>query len=246
MADNMSGIQTATVEPEEGKPPVAILAVVGVVLLGGLGWYLMGSGADEGPWASTAPVPEESTCKIDKGMGAVPDVDAVDCHPSEMAKNQLLPPEAMMLPAASVSMYRSSTDGEWLVVRYRGLDADDAAVGGLLASIAPQGPVAKGNAETLALPAGWPTGDAWRPSWPLPEGEGALSWVQLPEGDHSCTDEQIRGAFVFRQGDELIATKWSGKAACPLWKQIQRGRKPWQRGFGGSFGGGMPKFGGGL
>ncbi|TNE84640.1 MAG: hypothetical protein EP330_28620 [Deltaproteobacteria bacterium] len=249
MSEKMTGIETATVEPEGGKLPVVPLAIGGVLVLAAAAWFLAQPGVDMGPWPSTGPIPEPSTCKVTKGAGAVPDVDAVDCHPAEMFAHELLPDEALMLPAASVSMFRSQKEGEWLALRYRGVKADQAAVDAVLAELAPQGKVATGTAESFELPGGWPVGEAWRPSWPAPEGEGTLSWVQLPEGDVSCGDDEVRGAFVFQHGDELVAAKWRGKPDCPLWKQIQlRQRTPWKRpgfgGFGGGLGGGLG--GGGL
>lgn len=240
MSEKMKGIQTATVEPEPRKLPVVPLGIGAVVVAAGA-FALWGPGSvDAGPWASTASVAEPSPCRVTLGKGAVPDVDAVDCHPSEYFARGLLPPEALMVPTATASMYRSSKDGEWLAIRYRGVGDEGADAEALLAALAPKGEVDRGTAESLALPDGWPVGEAWRPSWDLPEGSGNLTWVQSPKGDVSCSEDPVQGAFVFRAGDELVAARWKGTADCPLWKQLQRrNRTPWKRpGFGG-FGGGL-------
>lgn len=245
MPDNMTGIETATVEPKSKQTPVIPLAIGGVLVLAAAAWFLIQPSVDMGPWPSTGPIPEPSTCTVDKGMGAVPDVSALGCHPAEMAQHELLPDEALMLPTASVDMFRSAKEGQWLVLRYHGVQADAAAVDAVLASLAPSGETGEGSADSMILPPAWPSGDSWRPSWPLPEGEGTLRWVQAPAELEACSDERLRGAFVFEQGDTLIAAKIEAKADCPLWQQVQqKNRTPWKRpGFGG-FGGGLG--GGGL
>ncbi|MCO4745027.1 MAG: hypothetical protein KC912_09580 [Proteobacteria bacterium] len=237
MSEKMSGVQTATIEPPKREVPWIPLGIGAAVLLG-LGAYFFAPGSTPaGPWPSTGPIPSPSTCAIDKGMGAVPDVVATDCHPAELAEKGILPEPYLRIAASKVSMTRTHGDDAVLSIRYEGATVDDAALSALMDQMASEDDE-RGEAGSLSLPSWWTATTSWAPSWKLPSGEGKLFWAQSPPGDLSCHEGPAAGAMVFRDGDALIVHRWRERREC-LWKQMRGRGSGWKKpGFGVGFGGG--------
>lgn len=232
LSEKMTGVQTATVKPPDRNIPWPAIALVTVILLW-VGWFFFGPrGIQDGPWPATAALPSTSTCTIEKGLGAVPDVVAAHCHPSELADQGVLPDAFLRIPAAEVSMLRTHGDDAVLSIRYDGAEVDDALLTSLMSQMSGDSEIER--AERLDLPSWWTATTDWAPVWPLPMGaEGTLLTSQTPSGDVSCHSGEVAGAMVFWDGDALIVHRWKETRDC-LWKQLQRGGGGWKRqGFGG-------------
>lgn len=181
----------------------------------------------ESVWPSTARA-SSTPCRLERGGGAIPEVVAVACHPSEMVNAGVLPAERLRWPAAEVSMVRNYDKGELMVLVLAGAEVSDAQLEEALEALAPA-EASRGSSSTFELPDGWPGADGWDHPLALPEGEqGKLNWAHAPGEDISCVDGEVQGVATWRGGDRVMILEFREKRSC-LWRQMQR-RNGFRRG----------------
>ena len=231
--NSFKGVQTAERELPPSRWP-GVLGVLGVLALAGGAVLAMGrTSATESVWASTARA-SSTPCTLERGGGAIPEVVAVGCHPSEMVNAGVLPVERLRWPAASVSMLRNYDDGELMLLSLEGARVTGEELASALDAMAPEG-AARGSSESFELPDGWPGAESWEHEGGLPTGEpGAMHWAQSPGGDISCVDGEVAGVATWQGSDRVLLMEFREKRSC-LWRQMQRRNGFRRGGAGGMF-----------